>query len=467
MQDDDERRILIVDDERSMREWLSIFLSKEGYTVDAAASGQEALDKIDVFRPALVIADMRMPGMSGIDLLRELRARRPELVVIIITAFGTDQTAQRVMELGAYDYFTKPFRIDDIQLVIQKAFDKIRLEQENAELRKKLKGPSSFQSIVGRSNRMQQLFHLIQRVADLTSTVLITGESGTGKELVARAIHEAGPRREAPFVAVNCAALPEPLLESELFGHERGAFTGAVTSRPGKFELAKNGTLFLDEIGDMSLTTQAKVLRVLQNKRITRLGGVSELEAAARIVAATNKNLEKMVATGEFREDLFYRLNVIPVHVPALRERPEDIPLLIDHFVQHIGEDIGDKSRYFSREARLILEQWEWPGNVRELSNVVERALVLSPTDEVGVDQLPPVIRRRPAAIPTPAVDFPAAGIDLERALENFERNLLLTALDRAGGVKVEAAKLLQISFRSFRYRLSKLAPEHLPGESP
>ena len=455
-------RVLVVDDERSMQEFLEIFLRSEGYeavTVGDLAAARAQLEHDDF---DLVITDLQMPGGSGLELLREVGAKGAETVVIVMTAFASAETAIKAMKEGAYDYMTKPFKVDAIRIIVEKAIEKKSLSSENRRLRSELRSRIRERHLIGTSAAMQRVLDLIAQVATTKANVLISGESGTGKEIVARAIHDGGERRESPFVAVNCGAIPENLLESELFGHVKGAFTGAVSSKPGLFEAAGSGTVFLDEIGELSLPLQVKLLRVIQERTFRRVGGTSDIRFNARVVAATNRRLEDEVAAGRFREDLYYRLNVIEVELPPLRERREDVPLLVAHFVAKCGSELGREVQRVSDAALDKLIAYDYPGNVRELENVIERAVALSRGGEIDVSVLPPtVVRARPAS---GAPRLPAEGVSLETVLADFERGLLLEALEQCGGVKKRAAARLGISFRSFRYRLEKLGLEE-PGD--
>ncbi len=447
-------KILIVDDEQSMRDFLSIMLKKEGYEVAAAETAFAAAKAVQGEIFDLVISDVRMPGMDGIALLRTVKEVSPETVVIMITAHATAESAVEAMKLGAYDYIMKPFKVDEIKLVIQKALEKRSLRNENILLKREMESRLGFDNFIGACEPMQKVFTLIRQVADTSSTILISGESGTGKELVARAIHGNSARKDRPFVTVNCGALPETLLESELFGYMKGAFTGAVSNKQGLFEAASNGTIFLDEISATTPALQIKLLRVLQERVFMRVGGTAEIKVDVRVIAASNKDLREEVTRGLFREDLYYRLNVIPIHLPALRDRKEDIPLLVDFFL-----DKFKGSRYQKKVAPDVIKlfiDYSWPGNVRELENTIERLVILSPSDEITADQVPlPVKDFQPGPDQIPA-DIPDSGLDLEQLLGNTEKRLLQKALQKAGGVKTDAARLLNISFRSFRHRLRK-----------
>ena len=452
-------RVLVVDDEASMRDFLAICLRRAGHEVGQAASGAAAVTALAARPVDVVVTDLRMPGaLDGLGLLREVRARHPATEVILVTAFATADTALAAMKQGAYDYLTKPFKVDEINAVIDRALEKRALVAENAALRDQVAGRVRMAQLLGRSKGMQRVFELIGKIHSTRTNVLITGESGTGKELVARALHTEGSRASARFVAVNCGAIPEELMESELFGHVKGSFTGAVADRPGLVREADGGTLFLDEIGELSLGLQVKLLRVLQEKKVKPVGGTAELDVDVRVVAATNRELEDEVARGAFRQDLYYRLNVIEVRIPPLRQRREDISLLVDHFLKRQSKELG-RPITVSAAARKLLEDYDFPGNVRELENVIERAVALAPADEIDVDDLP---RLRTTAVRSAveaggAVELPAEGVDLDRLVADYERAWVARALEKAGGVRKKAAHLLGISFRSMRYRLAKL----------
>jgi two-component system response regulator PilR (NtrC family) len=374
----------------------------------------------------------------------------------MITAFASTETAVEALRMGAYDYLSKPFDVDELKIVVRNALERRQLKQENVLLKRALRTTHRFSNIVGRSDAMLSVFKLIETVAPTNSTILVTGESGTGKELVARAIHYNSMRRDRPFVALNCGALPETLLESELFGHMKGAFTGAASNKKGLIEVAEKGTIFLDEIGEMSPMMQVKLLRVLQERKFRRLGGTDELEATMRVIAATNQDLSKMVADGRFREDLFYRINVIPLHLPPLRDRSEDIPLLAEYFLTKYREQMDKPISGISQEALDHLEAYEWPGNIRELENVIERAVALEKTQAILLESLPEHIVRRVPKGPAAAGSLPESGFDLEEHVKGLEREYIAQALNRAGGVQVKAAELLGMSFRSFRYYAKK-----------
>jgi two-component system response regulator PilR (NtrC family) len=449
-------RILVADDERSMREFLEILLSKDGHEVFVAESAPKALAVAAEQEVDLVITDLRMGQTSGLDVLAGIKKTKPEIEVIMITAFATAENAIQAMKLGAYDYIVKPFKVDELNVVIQKALEKRALVAENRELKSKLEGKEKFVELIGRSQAMREVFSVVEKVAPTRTTVLITGESGVGKELVARALHTKSTRAPGPFVAVNCGAIPEGLLESELFGHVKGAFTGASSAKSGLFQVASTGTLFLDEIGELPLQLQVKLLRALQDRRVKPVGGVEDVEIDARIVAATNRDLQAEVKAGRFREDLFYRLNVIQVKVPPLRERREDVLLLADHFLRKFSREHGRPNLSFSRAALAALTDYPFPGNVRELENAIERGVTLAEGDVVDLDDLPASMRAARAPLAAPVSEI-GPSFDLQKYLDDIERQYLERALAQANGVKLEAARLLGLTFRSFRYRLKKL----------
>jgi len=455
-------RVLVVDDERSMQEFLEIFFRREGYEVVTVGDVDAALLALETDDFDVVISDIQMPGRSGLDLLRAGREVAPDAVFVMITAFASTESAIEAMREGAYDYITKPFKVEEIRLTVEKALEKKVLRSENQRLRSELRHQKRHRAIVGNGRAIQRVFDLIDQVAETKTNVMICGESGTGKELVARAIHERSPRSDAPFVAINCGAIPENLLESELFGHVKGAFTGAVQNKAGLFESAEKGTLFLDEIGELTPALQVKLLRAIQERRIRRVGGTRDEAVDVRILAATNRRLEDRVAEGRFREDLYYRLNVIQITLPPLRERVEDIPLLVQHFVEKYAAELGRKIQGMDEAALRRLADYAFPGNVRELENLVERAVALSRDEVIGVDVLPPSVLRPPTSAPVSRIS--SDGVDLEALVADYERGLLMEALERSGGVKKRAAALLGISFRSFRYRLEKL---HLDDADP
>jgi len=462
-------RLLVVDDEPSMLDMLSLLWRGEGYEVSTARSAAEARERLAEHAADLVLCDILMPDGNGLELLREIKAADPRVAVIMMTAYTSTKSALEAMKLGAYDYISKPFAdLEELKLLVSKALEQSQLVDENLYLRGELERRYAFDNIVGRSPRMRAVFALVERVARTHSTVLIQGESGTGKELIARAIHFASPRSGHRFLSINCGALPENLLESELFGHERGAFTGAVREKRGLFQEAHRGTLFLDEIGDMSPAMQVKLLRALQDRAVRKVGGTAEETVDVRIIAATNQNLAERLAQGTFREDLFYRINVIPIELPPLRERREDIPLLVDHFLRKSCRELDLSPRRVSVEAMRRLESHSWPGNVRELENLVERALALS-TGEVLTSRDLPVDLLASARGEAAAASLPPEGIDLEAHLDGVRRELMRQALERADGHQGRAARLLGMTFRSFRYyaRKAGLTGRETPGGDP
>jgi two-component system response regulator PilR (NtrC family) len=453
--------ILIVDDERSMRDFLRIALTRAGHEVLAADGPAAAAVHYGARDFDVVITDLKMPGGgSGLDVLDGVKAARPDTQVIVVTAFATPETAIAAMKRGAYDYLTKPFKVDEIGVVIERALEKRALLRDNVELRAELQGRFRLDRLIGKSPPMQRVFELVRRVAPTRTSILLSGESGTGKELVARALHHLSPRAAEPFVAVNCGAIPDALIESELFGHVRGAFTGAVSDKEGLYAAADKGTLFLDEVGELGAQMQVKLLRVLQERRVKPVGGVSEQEHDVRVVAASNRDLDAEVARGAFRRDLYYRLNVIEVQLPPLRARREDVPLLVDHFVKKHAAALGRHLSGVESDAMAALVDYDYPGNVRELENIIERAVTLEPAERITRASLPELVPRHSSRelprISAPS-DIPDDGVDLEREVADFERELILRALDKSKGVRKTAAKLLNISFRSLRYRLAKL----------
>jgi two-component system response regulator PilR (NtrC family) len=455
-------RILVVDDEASMRQLLEIALGKDGHRITVAESGKTAMGLVDQSAFDLVISDIKMPDMSGVEVLRYVKQTDPTIPVIMITAFASAETAVEALRLGAYDYLTKPFKIDELKANINNALEKRRLKEEVVHLKRELRQRHGLDNMLGASPKMLELFEHIESVATTNSTVLITGESGTGKELAARAIHVRSPRSSEQFVSINCGALPETLLESELFGHIKGSFTGATTNHKGLFEVAHKGTIFLDEIGEMSPSMQVKLLRVLQEKRIRRIGSTEEIDVDVRILAATNKDLESGVKDKTFREDLYYRLNVIPIHLAPLRERREDIPLLAEHFLEKARESMGKAITKISDEAMAMLAAYDWPGNVRELENVIERAVALETSNVILPERLMDRIRDFGATAPMASKatsemrHIPDDGIDFSDEVANLEKDLLTSAMKQAGGVQTKAAKLLHMNLRSFRYLLQK-----------
>ncbi len=451
-------RILVVDDEESIREFLEIMLKKEGYEVTTAEDGKVAQEILTKKSFDMVISDMQMPHVTGIELLKHVKDSYPDVVFMMITAFGTTETAVDAMKMGAYDYVTKPFKIDEVRLNIHNALRSKNLETEVRTLKKELVKEYSFQNMVGNSAPMHAIFDLVKRVSQSPTNVMITGESGTGKEVVAKAIHYNGPLKDKPFVTINCGAIPENLMESEMFGHKKGSFTGAIADKVGLFEVADSGTLFLDEVGELPLSIQVKLLRAIQERIIRRVGATEDMKVEVRIIAATNRNLEDMVAKGTFRQDLYYRLNVINIRTPALRERSEDIPLLAIHFLKKYNEKLNKAIATISTEAMDILKKYNYPGNVRELENMIERTVALEAGSTILPESLPPMVNtasgRKMAS--SNEIDVGEDGLDLDKVVGQIEKELLVKAIHSANGVKKKAAKLLKISFRSMRYRIEK-----------
>ncbi|HET6516074.1 MAG TPA: sigma-54 dependent transcriptional regulator [Thermodesulfovibrionales bacterium] len=447
-------KILVVEDERSMREVLKILLEGEGYEVQLARDGTEGLEWLNKDIYDLIITDIKMPGADGFQILKKSQDLSPETLVIMTTAFGTTESAIEAMKLGAYDYVHKPFKIDEIRLTVRKAIEKRKLRGEVSILREKIRTTYELGNIFYKSPKMQELLRVLPKIAESNSNVLITGESGTGKEFVATALHNLSLRREKNFVAMNCAAFPEGLLESELFGHMKGAFTGAVYNKQGLFEIADGGTLFLDEIGEMPMNLQSKLLRVLENGTFRRVGGTSDVKVDVRLLSATNKNLSEEIGAGRFREDLYYRLNVIPVDIPPLRERKDDIPQLVEHFITKLSPA---RKRQVSPDAMMLLMNHPWRGNVRELENVMERILLMTDREEISAEDIPLETAGSSAEI-RGLPDITKEGIDLDAIVEDIEKHYLTEALRLTNGAKTEAAALLKLSFRSFRHRLKKYA---------
>ncbi len=465
-------RILVVDDEESIREFLDIMLRKEGYEVTCVEDGQKAIDTLKKKSFDLLISDLQMPNVTGIELLKHCRETYPDLLFMMITAFGTAESAVEAMKMGAYDYITKPFKIDEVRINIANALRSRNLEVENRVLRKELQKEYSFQNLVGNSEAMHKIFELIRKVSDSPTNVLVTGESGTGKEMVAKAIHYNSPLKDRPFVSVNCGAIPENLVESELFGHKKGSFTGAIADKDGLFEVADGGTLFLDEIGELPLSSQVRILRAIQEKTVRRVGGTEDIKVEVRIIAATNRDLEFMVQQGTFRQDLYYRLNVINIRTPALRERRDDIPLLASHFLQKYSERFNKAIQTISKEAMDLLRKYDFPGNVRELENIIERTVALESGATVLPESLPQFVNTPSGRkmVSSDGIEITDDGIDLQKVLDQLEKELLVKAIHQANGVKKRAAKLLGITFRSMRYRvekfsLGKVDDDELPDE--
>jgi len=465
-------RILVVDDEKNLREFLEIMLQKDGYEVETAADGREAVERIENQFFDLLLCDVKMPELDGLGVLRKTKELWPETHVIMITAHASTENAVDAMKQGALDYITKPFKVEEVRLIISRALERKALERENALLKKDERRGGALRSLlIGESLPIQRVFALISRIADTPTNVLITGESGTGKEIVAKAIHAGSSRREAPFVPIHCGAIPENLIESELFGHIRGSFTGAVQNKVGLLKMADGGTVFLDEIGEIPLPMQVKLLRFIQERNFRRVGCTEDNSVNVRIICATNKNLEEEIEAGRFREDLYYRLNVIRIPMPPLRERRSDIPLLADFFVKKFRQELNRPIARVSEETMEILLHYDYPGNVRELENLLERAVALETAAVIQPESLPADLvsgRRRalkPEGLCRPA-ELPEEGICLESIVEDLEKKLIQQALERTHGVKKKAAELLHVSFRSFRYRLDKYAMNHREEEA-
>jgi DNA-binding NtrC family response regulator len=453
------QHLLLVDDEAGFREAIAERLTGVGFAVTQAGTGEEALGRLEQFAFDIIITDLRLPGLDGRAVLDDALARYPDIIAIVITGFGTVREAVEITRLGAEGFITKPFQFEELLHEVSTAVEKRRLRAENAYLRAQLHDRFGIDGIIGRTRVMMQLFELLRTVAATASTVLISGDTGTGKELAARAIHDASPRRSQRFVAINCSAIPETLLEAELFGHVRGAFTGAVANRVGRIEQAHRGTLFLDEVGTMSPALQSKLLRVLQEREFERVGDSHTVRADVRVIAATNSDLKRMVEEGAFREDLYYRLNVIPVRLPPLRERRADIPLLAQHFLDRLGRDTPERGRVLlSQDAQQTLMAFDWPGNVRQLENVIERAFALSPgrTQLTAVD-LPDEVRESGPILSPTEVVFPDQGIEMDRLVSDFEHTLIRRALERTGGNKRLAADLLHVKRTTLIEKLKRL----------
>ncbi len=456
-------RILVIDDEESIRDLLKDFLDTKGLEVVTASDGEAGLallkeDKFDLF-----LLDLMMPGISGLDVLRETSSEKIDTPSIVITAHATVQTAVEAMKLGAFDYITKPFNLEELYIAIKRALDVSKLQEENFRLKREIKKKFSFKKIIGNSEHIQNVIKFIEKIADTDSTVLVTGESGTGKELVAKTIHYHSSRSRKPFVPLNCAAIPKDIIESELFGHEKGAFTGAVNTRIGRFEMSHNGTLFLDEIGELAPALQVKLLRVLQEKEFERVGGIKTIKVDVRILAATNRDLDKAVAEGRFREDLYYRLNVIPMHLPPLRKMKEDVPLLLDHFISEISKRKKKEQPSISSDALNCLINYRWPGNVRELENLVERLIILNETGEIAFDDLPERLqdkRQMQKSLPRGQA-LSTEGVDLNTMLDEIENNMIVQALELSKGVKSKAANLLGLNRTTLIEKLKKKSIDH------
>ena len=461
------RRILIIDDEKNIRNLLTEFLEGQGYEVASAPDGATGLRLLKEERFDLFLLDLMLPEISGMDILIDLSSQNINVPCIVITGFATVQTAVEALKLGAYDYITKPFTMDNISFAITRALDTSKLQRENIRLKKELRKTYGSKNIIGNSDNMQNIISIIDKIADTNSTVLITGESGTGKELIAKTIHYHSSRAQKPFVPISCAAIPRDILESELFGHEKGAFTGATTTRLGRFELANNGTLFLDEIGDLDPSLQVKLLRVLQEREFERVGSAKTIKVDVRIIAATNRNLEKAIEEGIFREDLYYRLNVIPMHLPPLRTMKEDIPLFIDHFVTEISKRKRKKPPTLPPETLQYLFNYRWPGNVRELENFIEKLVVLNEGAVVLPEDLPEKFHKKQHIKQFPLLDFKLSpeGVELPLMVDSMEQNMIHQALKLSNGVKSKAARLLGLNRTTLIEKMKKKGMNSL-GES-
>jgi two-component system, NtrC family, response regulator AtoC len=445
------RRVLVVDDEENLRLVVRTFLKRDGYEVEVAASGEEALAFVETFGPDVILTDVKMPRMGGLDLLATLKAKGNDCTVIVMSAYGNVDLALEAMKAGAYDYIQKPFKAEEVLLTLRKAEERESLRRENRALRQEIRRENLFEDILAKSPQMQAIFKTITKIAEYKTTALITGESGVGKELIARALHSKSSRRGGPFVAVNCGAIPEPLLESELFGYRRGAFTDAVADRAGLFEQANGGTLLLDEVGELPLSLQVKLLRVLQEETIRRLGDNKDLKIDVRILAATHRDLAAETKAGRFREDLYYRINVLPIHVPPLRERREDIPILLDHFLARNNARFNTQIRGIDAEARRLLLEYAWPGNVREMENTIERAMVLTERDSLSAEDLPERVREARDPI---QMHLTSGEMSIKKTARIIEEILIRRALTKTKGNRTRAAEVLEISHRALLYKI-------------
>jgi two-component system response regulator PilR (NtrC family) len=451
------QKILVVDDEKSMCDFLEIMLNKEGYEVTSTTSGEKALELLDNNLYSMVLTDVKMPVVDGFEVLRKTKEVSPDTVVIMITAYGSPEGAVTAIKEGAYDYITKPFRVEEVKLTIKKSLERSTLIKENIRLRQAVEDRYKFWNLIGKSPKMQRVYELVEKVSQTKANVLITGESGTGKELVAKAVHFNSARKDRSFVTLNCGAIPENLLESELFGHMKGSFTGAIANKRGLLEMAEGGTLFMDEIGELPLPLQVKLLRVIQEREFKRVGGVEDIKVDVRIISASNQDLQQKVAHGSFREDLFYRLNVIQIKIPPLRERKEDIPLLVNHFVRKYSADTGKEIEGISPEALELLLGYNFAGNVRELENMIERSITLETTSMIADRHIRSYLNERMISkgIP-PTLEIPEEGMDLNKVVEDLEKAFILKALEQTDGVKKKAAEILGMNFRAMRYKLAK-----------
>jgi two-component system response regulator PilR (NtrC family) len=451
------QKILVVDDEKSMCDFLEIMLNKEGYEVTSTTSGEKALELLDNDLYSMVLTDVKMPVVDGFEVLRKTKEVSPDTVVIMITAYGSPEGAVTAIKEGAYDYITKPFRVEEVKLTIKKSLERSTLIQENIRLRQAVEDRYKFWNLIGKSPKMQRVYELVEKVSQTKANVLITGESGTGKELVAKAVHFNSARKDRSFVTLNCGAIPENLLESELFGHMKGSFTGAIANKRGLLEMAEGGTLFMDEIGELPLPLQVKLLRVIQEREFKRVGGIEDIKVDVRIISASNQDLQQKVAHSSFREDLFYRLNVIQIKIPPLRERKEDIPLLVNHFVRKYSADTGKEIEGISPDALELLLGYNFAGNVRELENIIERSITLETTPMIADRHIRSYLNERMISkgIP-PTLEIPEEGMDLNKVVEDLEKAFILKALEQTDGVKKKAAEILGMNFRAMRYKLAK-----------
>jgi two-component system response regulator PilR (NtrC family) len=451
------QKILVVDDEKSMCDFLEIMLNKEGYEVTSTTSGEKALELLDNDLYSMVLTDVKMPVVDGFEVLRKTKEVSPDTVVIMITAYGSPEGAVTAIKEGAYDYITKPFRVEEVKLTIKKSLERSTLIKENIRLRQAVEDRYKFWNLIGKSPKMQRVYELVEKVSQTKANVLITGESGTGKELVAKAVHFNSARKDRSFVTLNCGAIPENLLESELFGHMKGSFTGAIANKRGLLEMAEGGTLFMDEIGELPLPLQVKLLRVIQEREFKRVGGIEDIKVDVRIISASNQDLQQKVAHSSFREDLFYRLNVIQIKIPPLRERKEDIPLLVNHFVRKYSADTGKEIEGISPDALELLLGYNFAGNVRELENIIERSITLETTPMIADRHIRSYLNERMISkgIP-PTLEIPEEGMDLNKVVEDLEKAFILKALEQTDGVKKKAAEILGMNFRAMRYKLAK-----------
>lgn len=452
-------RILVVDDEESIREFLNIMLRKEGYDVTCVEDGQKAMEMLKKKSFEMIISDLQMPHVTGLELLKFVRENYGDTLFMLITAFGTTETAVEAMKMGAYDYITKPFKLDEVRINISNALRSKTLESENRTLKRELTKEYSFQNLVGNSQAMHVIYDLIKRVSDTPTNVLIGGESGTGKEMIAKAIHYNGLLKDRAFISINCGAIPESLMESEMFGHKKGSFTGAIADKPGLFEAADGGTLFLDEVGELPVSIQVKLLRAIQERVVRRVGSNEDTTINVRIIAATNRDLEAMIKDGTFRQDLYYRLNVIGIRSPSLRERRDDIAILAKHFLKKYNERLNKNISGISAEALAVLKTYDYPGNVRELENIIERTVALEAGASILPESLPPFVKTSGGSkqmVSSEGIEITDEGVDLDKIIGQIEKELIIKAIHTANGVKKKAAKLLNITFRSMRYRVEK-----------